>query len=809
MSDIQTASERDVTLKPITETYKGILRVGNNNDSYENIPDDFLNPIYFTSSTDTAWVGDGFNITRSFLDEESPNERYSTKDSYSNLKLPVTDSMGNFLNFALGQSSSEVGKIAEGGAIIDCTKQFDDSDTTTFAVVDTSNYIVMGLSERVLENNKKLSGSSLYIDSSSKDVAKLVINNYYHHGSNDEANTFTPISDSGFEQVRTIFTYNGVANQYDAFIYNQENYKLSEDKTKKDCYITIENIKNYVSDRLAGHLKVRNSELPSGTIISQYCDLKKWFCVSTDSGMPDDKGMWQGYRPAMYTTSDTPYAIWNNLQGRACHADTYLYLNGDKNDHLTSELPPDFKRGYVLCNGDGYTIQLNPLYIQSNTLARKSLDLFFDLFYTLGYYYQSTETPLGIRRVRKTTNNYYEFVNSDKIRCAQKYYPSDRNVISGNVLYGIDMAIILAFKEFDKRFNSNVNSLTSVEDAITWLKSLPISNEYVYNVISPDANAETNYYNYTDTSGNTVSINIGKEIRSFKDKIPYYIFEEGTYKLVECEIYNMAEVRHIAKLFVEKATDDYWIDYYFTFNVPKLFTYTDNSVNLGESYRLTGKKMDELPKVTVGMFIGSNGLSLADTIYNASTSTSFDPSKFTYNVETNYNTSLGLTPHSHAIAIGDLEFSQNYKNIWHQPSDIDSGSRIGLTSPNINEDTFIINTDNPAVSYTIAANYHTTQYTYPGGSGNTNLINNSEMKNYILQEVTEAQLTKVYNTASALHGYEYRNGNYFKWYGASSEPLWYDDNVKLNEVTSKYTEGNSVQGYFRPESIKLLPLIKL
>ena len=52
----------------------------------------------------------------------------------------------------------------------------------------------------------------------------------------------------------------------------------------------------------------------------------------------------------------------------------------------------------------------------------------------------------------------------------------------------------------------------------------------------------------------------------------------------------MAEVRHMAKLFVNQINDGSWNNYNFAFYLPKLYTNTDEAVNTGESYKLYDKK---------------------------------------------------------------------------------------------------------------------------------------------------------------------------------------------------------------------------
>lgn len=459
---------------------------------------------------------------------------------------------------------------------------------------------------------------------------------------------------------------------YDAFIYNQENYYLSEDGKQKDCIVKVENLRDYVFERLDNHFKRKMTLLPSGTIVSQYCNLDKWFCVKTDNTI-DDFNAWQGYRPAMISTASAPYSFFNTIQGKACRGETFLYYDGDSNDALTSEMAPDFKKGYVLCNGDPLTIELCPSYIQTANTAHRSLDLFLDLFYTLGYYYHNNEAldsnnqsyiiAPPIRRVKPAGNivdnnktyTIYSFLRDD-INGTKRYYSEQAQ--DYDVIYAIDMAIITAFLVLDGIFANNaLQYFNSVDEVIEALKAKELPREYIFNAISPDKNFETNTFNYVN-GDKSITMNIGKEINSFTDTIPYYVYDETRlqYRIVPARICDLAEVRHMAKLFLEKKQEDYWQNFKFTFNVPKLFTSTDEDVNLAESYRLNNKKVTPLPQKVVGLFAGSNGLIMADSINIPYKNKTLDLTKSVNTFVCNYNLSLGLSPHAHAIAKGDLRF---------------------------------------------------------------------------------------------------------------------------------------------------------
>lgn len=137
---------------------------------------------------------------------------------------------------------------------------------------------------------------------------------------------------------------------------------------------------------------------------------------------------------------------------------------------------------------------------------------------------------------------------------------------------------------------------------------------------------------------------------------------------------------------------------------------------------------------------------------------------------------------------------------------VDSNLVMWLKAPKmVSNDFFKSYTSIENTNY-IAANYHcSTFYTYSDGQSG---LTNDKQFNYVLQDVEEATLREIHSVSANQHGNEFSiNGeNKLTWYGRTSEPIW-----ESTTFTPGHSEkmNYSQQGYFRPESIKLLPLIKL
>jgi hypothetical protein len=734
---------RDMSGKAIKATYKGILRISNNWSLINEQGDEFLNETYYYDDTNTnkniSWFGDSSHTavdsTYKFIAESSEKRFKDETSVYTHLKIPVTDSMGNYLNFRLGVDGACVGFDISPGQFSSGKETLGDKkDKSGFSILNVnSEGIHVGLSPLKHFKDKTISGGHLIIDNitdnttdstdsvgeHSNDAAKLVIKNYYYHTKDGIAST------PDGKSYRTIFSHNHNPEEYSAFVYDQENYEKSEDSNIIDCKVTLENIKDYISEKVEDYLKLQVPTVPTGTIISQFCDLDKWFCVvdssTTGLKMDDFSNTWQGYRPSMAggqsyehaTSAKGNYGSTNVLNGAYIH-DTFLY---DLHEKRSKELPPDFKRGYLLCDGSEISISLMPKHVPeyNNAQSKYSLELFFDLFHVIGHHYwigtAFNSNSLSRPRIHRCVENvgfsvpsdtsggvYYKYYNptadssSGEINHGignlvniNEFITSDTDSLNTDpgVIYGITMATILAFRYIQENYEKwkaeldNYDEMPDDDKIKNLIKDKFIGKEldrnYIFNVIVPsyfkNGEIKNSFYKYTTSQGKEIGINIGVEVKSFSGYIPYYVYNEetGKVKLTTCKLYQMAEVYELLKLFFfkpsgyEKSESIPWSSiiankYTYRYKIPSFYTYkTSNLVKSGEASTFK-----------IGHFVGSNGLVLANKLeLQDANSTSIKTIKpgngctSIYEYNTNCRFSQGFAPHVHAVAKGKIVFADD------------------------------------------------------------------------------------------------------------------------------------------------------
>ena len=71
---------RAVANSAIKNTYKGILRVGNNIDLQNNTPDKLLDSTYYVTDSSYQWAADGINSIYSFISPDGSKARYIFRD---------------------------------------------------------------------------------------------------------------------------------------------------------------------------------------------------------------------------------------------------------------------------------------------------------------------------------------------------------------------------------------------------------------------------------------------------------------------------------------------------------------------------------------------------------------------------------------------------------------------------------------------------------------------------------------------------------------------------------------------------------
>lgn len=847
---------RNVASQPISKSFKGILRISNVKDLDQN--DVFLNPSYYgeyqPSPTSPSWEPVGLQATEKVLTGE--NARYVTSDAYTTLKIPVTDSLGNYLNFSLGADSSSIGNTIETGIWSLKGPEF---------YTLSSDSISVGLSEIHLKNDKNVKGGKLFIDNKNAEIGKLIVNNYYQHGVSDTVSEFTEVDAT----TKTVYQGSIENNLYDAFLFRQDDveHEIAPDDgsiVQQQAKVKLTNLKDYVMDKIGAYIKYNTTEIPPGTIINQHCSLDKWYC-RIDGNIFDDSYNWQGYRPALGGVS-TAFSEDNTVQGVYSNT-TRLEYNMSSYVFESVEMPPDFKRGYVLADGSAYNINFTPPYandVASLKNDNKTMNLFFDLFFTIGYYYtpnvdlfphvyyEPEDAPVNADKTLKSKATYGRYYYDYNLPAKQEYGWTRINAanhpVDNETMYGISLVTALTFKKFKEvyqnkyefnKYIADADGNWDIEKSIDWLSKQSIDEQYIFNTVFSDEsiasepppeegkikNIDNLVYAYKNESGdNNVDIVVGKEVKTFSDYIEYYEIGQdidGVSKISKtyCQIYKTAEVYDIARLFSIKSTE--WNNYMIRFNVPALYTDNDNAIN--EFNSMTGNGNSS----KVGLFIGSNGLKLAESYTIPSKNVTETESlvysnnlnKYTYH-QSSCTFTIGYQPHSHALAKGILHLEEgNYKydpdktpeNLSPLSVDQNGAKNILVNISEVKEN--IISADTTWDGSMLKSDHEGTQ----------SWANEPAAWNYFLQENGPAQnveLVKVFNAYNCLMGKEmavFKTDSDGKktneidknmlWYARTSEPLW-DPNPISSSTSQKYTS-NDNPGYFRPQSIKLLPLIKL
>lgn len=364
---------RTMADQSISKSYKGILRIAHVKDLENGSKDEIFNPTYYGNPTQLISLqgnGGGSEIgyqsaTRIF---DGTIARYNTGDSFTDKVAPVTDSVGNYLNWGAGETKFTIGSCE---LINGHVKDFDNFSYVTelhtpktvkqesvFPVLSAET-IVVGMQNRELSQNKTLINKKASINiqgrSDGNGAAEIVINNYYDHSNPVKATNPSPDADpldphyyNEDNQGKRYYYYNyerpeqldatrkpvkggaldhetrfrtvlrdtkpGV-EQYDAFIYHQDHYDYhnyhdpKNDQSNKyvDAVADVENIVNYVKKKVDLYNSSRTVEVPTGTVIWQYVSLAKWYNLDqTATGNYISKNNYPGNSPSMnYMTNSS------------------------------------------------------------------------------------------------------------------------------------------------------------------------------------------------------------------------------------------------------------------------------------------------------------------------------------------------------------------------------------------------------------------------------------------------------------------------------------------------------------------------
>lgn len=528
----------------IAKSFKGILRIAHIIDTIQGDPDIFLNPTYYgtpTARLDISGSADskqkGVDSAVYSLKGDGTIKRYISDDELKNCRVPMTDSMGNYLNWNVGSNGITIGSEQFLNDTLLCYNVFQQKQNAGipiyqekyFPIFQTKQILIGRNSKEHRTDNKNTIGVPLLSLVAGEKTPALIVENLYDK-TNTNKETFNVYSIDGNEvqvqnykktshkKLRTVFEDNCQnPREHDVIMYRQNNwgydnyranyvyksqtedpirdeenniwtiqdtsklkdkFKLEEsdryDYNKNfvtdynlgqilDCHADVENIVDYVKLVIEKYLRGNIIEVPTGTVIWQYCSLDKWRAYK-DDGMGVPLGhlspISPGNRPTLETRAesqrddrgnDIPNTVkpfYNSVIQGACRKinrllirepqktpslDTQIndeqYITTQNDSELLEELIPLYKRDYVLCDGSIYRIPFYPNFINSNIAykLKEHKERFFELFFNLGYRYTERENMLSRPRVKYcTTDGQYHLVNKDeKFIIPQFLYNSD------------------------------------------------------------------------------------------------------------------------------------------------------------------------------------------------------------------------------------------------------------------------------------------------------------------------------------------------------------------------------------------------
>lgn len=484
MAEISKLQERIMGEYSIAKSYKGILRIahikdmGDNKDDYAT--DELLNPTFYgtpselidISGKESATSAAGYANAIKALSGGLKRYNRFVNDKLRLNRVPVTDSMGNYINWNIGFDGVTIGSN-------ELINGYDHSNTTIsgvtfqrlFPVLKTNN-ITVGMKKMLLGTAKGAVNQSHVDLEGASQTPMLVVQNFYDKsdvnktyvdeidfdssGKNYDKVTskyfkFNDTSSNGINEYRTVYTNTKhVVEDYDVFMYNQDNHDIIDGVHY--AKVDIVNLKEYVKKLISKFKKGNVIEVPTGAVIWQYCSLDKWRAETetvdgnsielvAGTGFP-------GHRPSMQmrensSSNNKGNPFFNTLVQGACRKQTYISAptqlaksskkessdNSDmsikENDKtLLNELIPLYKRDYVLCDGSVYRIPYLPKNFSSNlSELMVNRSRFFELFFNLGYKYTSRDKMISRHlSVMDSNDGVYYLVNENNEMISDELY---------------------------------------------------------------------------------------------------------------------------------------------------------------------------------------------------------------------------------------------------------------------------------------------------------------------------------------------------------------------------------------------------
>lgn len=631
----------------ISKSYKGILRIAHIKEEVENQPEiktnGELNPYYFGEPKKLMDISAGSSSSdeigyqRPYSAFSGEILRYNKGDAFIDLILPVTDSMGNYLYWNAGQEAFTIGGLGSDKINgYDWTK----NNELYFPIIKSENLYV-GLTPNILSSQKNVQtlGGLVKIENIDGSNAQIILSNEYDHSSpaavgkatsdafdnNFYHRSYNTLSSEGPSFYTILQDTKDSIEDYDSFIYHQDNWdadSFSRNGTI-DSVVDVENIVDYVQEKINQFSAQQVVEIPTGTVIWQHASLSKWFNNAITSNNTNDfykKDAYPTHNPPLQnqvSVLENPLSI-NTIQG-VSRGNSHLqvanpYSGTDFFTMTTNEVIPLYKRDYTLCDGTRYCIY--PIRksqsgssaisdIEQNDMY-DSYERFINLFFCIGFDYTPedelensfdfVEKSLTDDEIQKFKfKNNTEFTSSRERDLTKLHYieKPDRNI-----LFSVEMCKLLAFRalcnERAKDSDSAIldeNGQYSRELALEWLKSQKFDERFIFNsfvgmsyddVNSSDVKRTTQdllnviEYEYTNkTLDESVTLYLGREVNSFDSYVITYNYDNSQWNKLICEVWQLAEVQDIIDAFYYINTTaqerQYFLKYFTTkFRVPNM-----------------------------------------------------------------------------------------------------------------------------------------------------------------------------------------------------------------------------------------------
>ena len=566
--------ERKVTEKPIKDSYKGILRIAPFFDISDIKDDNYEN--------ENLYCHDECNVLSSYKSQVSAypalignTVRYNfPDDELKHCKLPVTDSVGNYLNWNVGLNGVTIGS------------QY--SHDNEYEIFKTNNMCVGLEKNKSKKSNQSENGGTVIINSSLK------------------------IGDTTISPSRNIKNGDSIIRNFDG-IADYENIDEIIDDFIKKIY------KN-------GFIK----EVPSGSVIYHAASLEDWRTKNINDD--DDIALQQGTDENLI--QGTPRINKNDIvkykrDYLLCDGSIYKMIYVPKNFSIKGDICENREKFFELFFTIGYA------YTERQNIAKR-LQSIYDKkshrYVPILDDYNKTQIfkPLEWDNLKNTDftklrqYNFSPFVMDGEVKKSPVKLPITdikyNNLDDVDVLFQEDLATMLCCDEiynYVRNYQkSNNGKLPSDFEINNTLEGKSIPDEYIFNSFIrdskgqakwslPDGVADKSIEDVIELSfadeNDKITVLLGKEINNFGQNIKYYSPSEETYK--QCKIWRLPLITLFKRLLLSGLSDEDLLPYFhyfysFNFQVPKLVSddYTPTFIGSG-AYMLAKNNSKNTNKV--------------------------------------------------------------------------------------------------------------------------------------------------------------------------------------------------------------------